>query len=64
MSLSSASIHRPITTYICCLVALLLGGIAFERLPVDLMPEVEYPTLSVRCLSTKPNQSAILSYSR
>jgi hydrophobic/amphiphilic exporter-1 (mainly G- bacteria), HAE1 family len=48
MSLSSASINRPITTYICCMVAVLLGGIAFVRLPVDLMPETEFPTISVR----------------
>jgi HAE1 family hydrophobic/amphiphilic exporter-1 len=48
MSLSSASIHRPVTTYICCAVAILLGAISFYRLPVDLMPEVEYPTITVR----------------
>jgi HAE1 family hydrophobic/amphiphilic exporter-1 len=48
MSLSTASIHRPITTYICCAVAILLGGISFYRLPVDLMPETEYPTITVR----------------
>ncbi len=48
MSISSASINRPITTFICCAVAILLGGIAFSRLPVDLMPEMEYPTITVR----------------
>ncbi len=48
MSLSSASINRPITTYICCLVAVLLGYISFTRLPVDIMPETEFPTISVR----------------
>jgi HAE1 family hydrophobic/amphiphilic exporter-1 len=30
-----------------CLIAILLGAIAFIRIPVDLMPEVIYPTLSV-----------------
>ncbi len=30
-----------------CLMAVLLGGIAFVEIPVDLMPETEYPTLSV-----------------
>src|SRR6266508_3876893 len=48
MSLSSTSIHRPITTYICCAVAILLGAISFQRLPVDLMPETEFPTITVR----------------
>lgn len=31
-----------------CLVAILLGGVAFVNIPVDLMPEVVYPTISVR----------------
>jgi hydrophobic/amphiphilic exporter-1 (mainly G- bacteria), HAE1 family len=48
MSLSSFSIERPITTYIMAAVAVLMGAISFYRLPVDLMPESEYPTISVR----------------
>jgi len=30
-----------------CLIALLLGGIAYFHIPVDLMPETIYPTLTV-----------------
>lgn len=48
MSLSSFSIERPITTYVMAAVAVLLGAISFMRLPVDVMPETEYPTLTVR----------------
>jgi len=48
VSLSSASVNRPITTIMLSLIVILLGGIAFTRLPVDLMPELTYPTLSVR----------------
>ena len=48
MSLPEFSIRRPVTVLMASLVAILLGGISFVRLPVDLMPEVEYPTLSVR----------------
>jgi HAE1 family hydrophobic/amphiphilic exporter-1 len=29
-------------------VIILLGAIAFSRLPVDLMPEIQNPTLTVR----------------
>ncbi len=47
MSLSEFSIHRPVTVLMACMVAILLGGIAFWQIPVDLMPETEYPTLSV-----------------
>ena len=31
-----------------CLVAILLGAVAFVNIPVDLMPEIVYPTISVR----------------
>jgi HAE1 family hydrophobic/amphiphilic exporter-1 len=32
----------------CTLIVILLGAIAFVRLPVDLMPDTVYPTISVR----------------
>ena len=47
MSLPEFSIKRPVTVLMACLMAVLLGGIAFVEIPVDLMPETEYPTLSV-----------------
>ncbi len=47
MSISEFSIKRPVTILMACLMAMLLGGIAFVEIPVDLMPETEYPTLSV-----------------
>ncbi len=47
MSLPEFSIHRPVTVLMGCLVAVLLGGISFMEIPVDLMPETEFPTLTV-----------------
>ncbi len=47
MSLPEFSIHRPVTVLMGCLIALLLGTIAFVQIPVDLMPAMEYPTISV-----------------
>lgn len=47
MSLPEFSIHRPVTVLMGCAVAILLGVIAFIQIPVDLMPETEYPTLTV-----------------
>jgi HAE1 family hydrophobic/amphiphilic exporter-1 len=47
MSLPEFSIHRPVTVFMACMVAILLGAIAFVQIPVDLMPETEFPTLSV-----------------
>ncbi|MGE0434794.1 MAG: efflux RND transporter permease subunit, partial [Planctomycetota bacterium] len=47
MSLSSMCVRRPIGTVMVTLIVLLLGGVAFLRVPVDLMPDVTWPTLSV-----------------
>jgi hydrophobic/amphiphilic exporter-1 (mainly G- bacteria), HAE1 family len=47
MKLVEFSINRPVTTYMMIATILLLGAIAFFRLPVDLMPEMEFPTLTV-----------------
>lgn len=47
MKLVEFSINRPVTTYMMIATIILLGVVAFLRLPVDLMPEMEYPTLTV-----------------
>ncbi len=47
MSLPEFSIRRPVTVLMACTIAILLGAIAFVEIPVDLMPEIEYPTISV-----------------
>ena len=47
MRLSSFSVHRPIFTTMVVFIVIILGGIAFIRLPIDLMPEITYPTLSI-----------------
>jgi HAE1 family hydrophobic/amphiphilic exporter-1 len=47
MNLSEFSIKRPIFVSMLILVVLVLGFIALSRLPVDLMPDITYPTLNV-----------------
>ncbi len=47
MSLPEFSIKRPVTVLMAVMVCLLLGGIAFLNIPVDLMPEVNFTTLSI-----------------
>ncbi|MBI3933339.1 MAG: efflux RND transporter permease subunit, partial [Acidobacteria bacterium] len=47
MSLPELAIRRSVTVYICCAIAILLGAISFERLPIDLMPDIEIPRISV-----------------
>ncbi|MDD8019588.1 MAG: efflux RND transporter permease subunit [Acidobacteriota bacterium] len=47
MSLSEFSIKRPVFITMLILVILVLGFISLSRLPVDLMPDITFPTLNV-----------------
>jgi HAE1 family hydrophobic/amphiphilic exporter-1 len=49
MRISRFSVHRPIFTIMVVLMVLLLGTISLLRLPIDLMPDISYPTLSISC---------------
>ena len=48
MSIPRLAIHRPVTMFMICGVVILLGVMSLVRLPVDLMPDVSYPSLTVR----------------
>ncbi len=47
MILSRLSIAKPVTTVMFYLAIAFLGAIAFFRLPVDLLPDISFPTISV-----------------
>ncbi|MGD8697660.1 MAG: efflux RND transporter permease subunit, partial [Gemmatimonadales bacterium] len=47
MALPDLSIRRPVATAMAFLAIVMLGIIAFTRLPVDLLPDVAFPTLTV-----------------
>ncbi len=47
MKLSQFSVQHPIFTVMIFLIVIILGFISFTRLPIDLMPDITYPTLSV-----------------
>jgi HAE1 family hydrophobic/amphiphilic exporter-1 len=49
MRISRFAVHRPIFTIMVVLIVLLLGTISLLRLPIDLMPDISYPTLSISC---------------
>ena len=49
MRISRFAVHRPIFTIMVVLIAVILGVISLIRLPVDLMPDISYPTLSISC---------------
>jgi HAE1 family hydrophobic/amphiphilic exporter-1 len=49
MRIAQLSVHRPIFTIMVVLIVVLLGLISLWRLPIDLMPDISYPTISVSC---------------
>jgi HAE1 family hydrophobic/amphiphilic exporter-1 len=48
MSIPRIAIERPVTMFMISAVIVLLGGLSLLRLPVDLMPDVTYPSITVR----------------
>jgi HAE1 family hydrophobic/amphiphilic exporter-1 len=50
MNIARASVHRPVFTVMVTLIVIILGGVSLYRIPVDLMPDVTSPTLSVSTL--------------
>jgi HAE1 family hydrophobic/amphiphilic exporter-1 len=48
MSIPRTAIQRPVTMFMLSGVIILLGTISLMRLPVDLMPDISYPSITVR----------------
>ena len=48
MSIPRVAIERPVTMFMLSAVIVLLGGLSLFKLPVDLMPDVTYPSITVR----------------
>src|SRR5918992_935436 len=48
MSIPRLAIERPVTMFMISGVIILLGAISLSRLPVDLMPDTQMPTITVR----------------
>jgi HAE1 family hydrophobic/amphiphilic exporter-1 len=47
MNLTRLSVNRPIATTMVFLIIIILGIMGFRYLPVDLLPPIEYPLLSI-----------------
>ncbi|MCC5854896.1 MAG: efflux RND transporter permease subunit [Idiomarina sp.] len=50
MKLPQVAVHRPVTVVMFTLAIALFGMVALGRLPVTLLPDLSYPTLTVRTL--------------
>ncbi|MCA9300763.1 MAG: efflux RND transporter permease subunit, partial [Phycisphaerales bacterium] len=47
MNLPRASVRRPVFTTMVTLIAVVLGAASLSQLRIDLLPEVEMPTVTV-----------------
>ena len=47
MSIPGVSTQRPVAVWMLFLAVILLGGISYVRLPIDLLPDVSYPRLVI-----------------
>ncbi len=47
MKIARFAVRRPVFTVMVALIVIILGGVSLTRLPVDLMPDITYPTLSI-----------------
>jgi hydrophobic/amphiphilic exporter-1 (mainly G- bacteria), HAE1 family len=47
MSIPRIAIHRPVMMFMLSAIVVLLGVVSLARLPVDLMPEIQQPTMTV-----------------
>ncbi|MBN1880297.1 efflux RND transporter permease subunit [bacterium] len=48
MKIARFAVHRPVFVTMVTLMVALLGAISLSRLPVDLLPDISFPTLSIR----------------
>ena len=47
MNLTALCIRRPVATYMVASIVLILGTISFLKIPVDLMPEITFPSVTI-----------------
>ena len=47
MNVSGPAIHHPVATTLLTLALLLAGGLAYTRLPVSPLPQIDFPVISV-----------------
>jgi HAE1 family hydrophobic/amphiphilic exporter-1 len=48
MKLAQVSVERPVLTMMLTLIVLVLGAVSLSRVQIDLLPEVELPTVTIR----------------
>lgn len=57
MNLPGFAVRRPVTVLMIFLAVVIFGLFSFSRLPIDLYPEIELPTITI--ITTYPGASAL-----
>ena len=47
MKLPELAVNRPVTTVMVFVAVLVLGAVSLSRLAIDLLPEIDFPSISV-----------------
>ncbi|MCX5906792.1 MAG: efflux RND transporter permease subunit, partial [Deltaproteobacteria bacterium] len=47
MNLARFALRNPVTILMAVLMAIILGIISFNKLPVDMFPEITFPSITV-----------------
>src|SRR5450432_1374622 len=55
MNISKPFVHRPVATTLMTVAVALAGAVAFHKLPISPLPQVDFPTISV--MATMPGAS-------
>ena len=48
MSLIRLVVERPVATWMLAIAAAVFGMVSYQRLPLNLMPDLSYPSITVR----------------
>ena len=59
ISLPEFSVKRPIFTFMVTLIVVVLGLFSVSRLKIDLLPDIELPTVSVRAYYPRANPEVV-----
>jgi len=59
MKIARIAVDRPIFTIMVSLIVIILGAVALTRLPIDLMPDITSPTISISTSYAKASPLAM-----
>ena len=57
MSLFELVVQRPVATWMIAIAAAVFGLVSYERLPLNLMPDLSYPTILIACRTPPKRRS-------